>query len=386
MKTLNVGLIGYKFMGRMHTNAWMKAPLFFDTNIQPVRKLICGIPEKPLEEFAEILGFEQCTTDWREVVSRPDIDIVDIAAPTNMHHEIAVAAAKAGKHVFCEKPLALSSAQAREMCEAAERSGIVHYLNHNYRRNPAVMLAKRLIDEGKIGRIFHWRSAYLQSWIVDPEFPLTWHLKKEVAGMGPQIDLNSHSVDLARFLVGEIREVCGMTAQFIPERPLPNENVAGTFKGGALEGQKGKVTVEDAAFMMVKFENGALGSLDTSRFATGRKNYNSFEIYGDRGSILFDQERMNELQFFSADDGSHAQGYRTILVTEPEHSYIDHWWPPGHIIGYEHAFVHAVADFLEAINAGTMIEPNFRDGVKIMEVLEAGVKSAETGRVVSVGS
>ncbi len=386
MKTMNVGLIGYKFMGRMHTNAWMKAPLFFDTNIQPVRKLLCGIPEKPLQEFAAKWGWEECTTDWREVVNRPDIDIVDIATPTNLHAEIAIAAAKAGKHVFCEKPIALSSAQAREMLDAAERSGIVHYLNHNYRRNPAVMLAKRLIDDGKIGKIFHWRSAYLQSWIVDPGFPLTWHLKKEVAGMGPQIDLNSHSVDLARFLVGEIREVCGMTAQFIPERPLPNESVAGTFKGGALEGQKGKVTVEDAAFMTVKFENGALGSLDTSRFCTGRKNYNTFEIYGDRGSILFDQERMNELQFFSAEDGSNAQGYRTILVTEPEHAYIGHWWPPGHIIGYEHAFVHAVADFLEAIDSGKMIEPNFRDGVKIMEVLEAGVQSAETGRVVSVGS
>lgn len=386
METLNVGLIGYKFMGRMHTNAWMKAPLFFDTNIQPVRKLICGIPEKPLQEFAKKWGWEESTTDWHDVIERPDIDIVDIATPTFLHYEIALAAAKAGKHIFCEKPVALNSAQAREMCEAAERSGKVHYVNHNYRRNPAVMLAKRLIGEGHIGRIFHWRSAYLQSWIVDPGFPLTWHLQKEMAGMGPQIDLNSHSVDLARFLVGDITEVTAMTQQFISERPLPNEEVAGTFRAGALEGQKGKVTVEDAAFMVVRFANGALGSIETTRFATGRKNYNSFEIYGDRGSILFDQERMNELQFFSAADSSHAKGFRTILVTEPEHAYVDHWWPPGHIIGYEHAFVHAIVDFLKAIESRSIIEPSFRDGVKILEILEAGIKSAKTGRTISVAN
>jgi predicted dehydrogenase len=386
MKTLNVGLIGYKFMGRMHTSAWMKAPLFFDTNIQPVRKLICGIPEAPLREFAAKWGWQECTTDWREVVERKDIDIVDVAAPTALHHEIAVAAAKAGKHVFCEKPAALTTAQAREMCDAAERSGVVHYLNHNYRRNPAVMLAKRLIDEGRVGRIFHWRSAYLQSWIIDPGFPLTWHLRKEDAGMGPQIDLGSHSVDLARFLVGEISEVTAMTSQFISERPLPDEAAAGTFKGVAQQGQqKGKVTVEDAAFMVVRFENGAMGSIETTRFATGRKNYNTFEIYGDRGSILFNQERMNELEFFSQADPAYAQGYRTILATEPEHAYVGHWWPPGHIIGYEHAFVHAVADFLKAIDEHKKIEPNFRDGVKVMEVLEAGIKSAETGRMVSLG-
>jgi predicted dehydrogenase len=381
--TLNVGLIGYQFMGRMHTNAWMRAPLFFNTNIQPVRKLICGIPEKPLQEFAEQWGWEEYTTDWHELVERPDIDIVDISAPTFLHHDMAVAVAKAGKHIFCEKPLALNAAQAREMYETAKCSGVVHYVNHNYRRNPAVMLAKRLIDEGKIGKIFHWRSAYLQSWIIDPNFPLTWHLKKEMAGMGPQIDLNSHSVDLARFLVGDIAEVTAMTKQFISERPLPNEGAA-TFKGGTVDGQKGKVTVEDAAFMLVKFENGAMGSIETSRFATGRKNYNYFEIYGERGSILFDQERMNELQFYSVDDANHAQGFRTILVTEPEHAYVDHWWPPGHIIGYEHAFVHAVVDFLKAIETGGSIEPNFYDGVKVMEVLEAGITSAETGSHVSL--
>jgi predicted dehydrogenase len=385
MKTLNVAIIGYKFMGRAHSNAWLKAPLFFDVNVKPVLKVACGRHAGSLKAFAEKWGWEEVETDWRKVVNRSDVDVVDISAPTYLHHQIAIEAAQAGKHIFCEKPIALTSQQAREMCQAAERNGVVHYLNHNYRRNPAVMLAKRLIDEGKIGKIFHWRAAYLQSWIVDPDFPLTWHLRKETAGMGPHIDLNSHSVDLARYLVGEIKSVTGTTAQFISERPLPDEEAAGTFKGVAKEGQRGRVTVEDAAFMVVEFENGALGSFETSRFATGRKNFNSFEIYGDQGSILYNQERMNELQFFSLKDPSYAQGFRTVLATEPEHAYMESWWPPGHIIGYEHGFVHAVVDFLNAIDRNERIEPNFYDGIKIMEVLEAGLKSAETGQRVLLG-
>ena len=257
-----------------------------------------------------------------------DVDIVDISTPTHLHHPIALEAAKAGKHIFCEKPVALTYAQASEMYEAAEKAGVKHFLNHNYRRCPAVRLAKRLIDEGKVGRIFHWRGAYLQSWIVDPAFPLTWHLQQETAGYGPHADLGSHSVDLARYLVGEIRSVTGMTRQFIPERPLPGA-AAGTFTAKAGEGGKGKVTVEDASFMVVEFENGALGSFEVTRFAPGRKNHNVFEIYGEKGSILFDFERMNELQFYSAADPEYAQGFRTILATEASHDYIAHWWPPG---------------------------------------------------------
>ena len=384
MKTLNVGIVGYKFMGKAHSNAWKKAPLFFDMQARPVLKVACGRHQESLKAFAERWGWEQTETDWKTMVRRDDVDIVDISAPQYLHYDIAMEAARAGKHIFCEKPLAMSLAQAKEMYALAEKKGITHYLNHNYRRCPAVRLAKKLIDEGRVGRIFHWRGAYLQSWIVDPSFPLTWHLQKQFAGSGPHGDLNSHSVDLARYLVGEVRKVACMTAQFIRERPLPDEAASGTFSGTVKGSDKGAVTVEDAAFMTVEFANGALGSFEATRFAPGRKNYNYFEIYGSKGSILFDLERMNELQFFSSDDPAHAQGFRTILATEGVHDYIANWWPPGHIIGYEHEFVHAVVDFCNAIVSKGKVEPNFYDGVKEMEILEAGLRSAETGRVVEL--
>ena len=384
MKRLNVGIIGYKFMGKAHSNAWRKAPWFFDLNVSPVLKVACGRHEASVKAFADKWGWEEIETDWRRVVERDDVDIVDISAPPVVHREIAVEAAKRGKHIFCEKPIALTHSQAKEMYEAAEKAGVTHYLNHNYRRCPAVLLARKLIDEGKVGRVFHWRGAYLQSWIVDPSFPLTWHLRKETAGSGPQHDLNSHSVDLARFLVGEIKSITAMTASFIKERPLPDEVAAGTFKAGTTGEGKGEVTVEDAAFMLVEFENGALGSFEATRFAPGRKNYNYFEIYGSKGSLIFDLERMNELRFFSAEDPDDSQGFRTIIATEPVHPYIENWWPPGHIIGYEHEFVHSVVDFLNAVDKGEKMEPNFYDGMKAMEVLEAGLKSAETGKRVTL--
>jgi predicted dehydrogenase len=384
MKQLNVALVGYKFMGKAHSNAWKKGPLFFDSNIEPVMKVVCGRHEEPLKAFATNWGWQEIETDWRNVVWRDDIDIVDIATPTFLHHDIAVEAAKAGKHIFCEKPIALTCEQAKAMFEIAEKTGVTHFLNHNYRRCPAVQLAKKMIDEGEIGRVFHWRGAYLQDWIVDPNFPLTWHLRKETAGAGPQIDLNSHSVDLARFLIGDIKSVSGMTARFVQERPLPDEVAAGTFKAATKGEEKGEVTVEDAAFMLVEFENGALGSFETTRFAPGRKNYNYFEIYGSKGSLIFDFELMNELRFFSAEDPNDRQGFRTILATEPVHAYIANWWPPGHIIGYEHAFVHSVVDFLNAIDTGEKIEPNFYDGMKTMEVIEAGLESAKTGKRIAL--
>jgi predicted dehydrogenase len=379
MKTLNVGIIGHKFMGKAHSNAWKTAPYFFDLGIKPVMKVACGRNEEQLKKFAERWGWEEIETDWRKMVRRDDIHIVDIATPPNIHRDIAVEAAKAGKHIFCEKPLANSYEEAKEMYEVAEENGVKHYLNHNYRRCPAVMLAKRLIDEGKIGRIFHWRGCYLQSWIVDPNFPLTWHLRKEIAGSGPQSSINSHNIDLARFLVGEIKSVIGMTAYFIKERPLPDESASGTFKGTVKGGEMGKVTVEDAASMLTEFENGALGSFDSTVFAPGRKNYNYFELYGSKGSLIFDLERMNELQYYSLEDPDYSQGFRTILATEPVHSYIENWWPPGHIIGWEHEFVHGVVDFFEAIEKDTVIEPNFYDGMKGMQVVDAGLKSAQTG-------
>ena len=385
MKTMNVGLIGYKFMGKAHSNAWRNAPLFFDMNIKPVMKVVCGRHEDAVKAFADKWGWEEIETDWKKVIARDDIDIIDISVPQHLHHTIAVEALKAGKHVFCEKPLAMNIEQAREMADLAEKSGKVNYVNHNYRRCPAVQLAKQMIDEGRIGRIFHWRGAYLQDWIVDPDFPLTWHLQADRAGMGPQGDLNSHSLDLARFLVGEVETVSCMTANFITERVLPDEAASGTFSGTAGDtGKKGKVTVEDAAFMNVRFDNGALGSFETTRFAPGRKNYNYFEIYGSKGSIVFNLERMNELQYFNREDPDYQQGFKTIMATEGVHKYIPAWWPPGHMIGYEHEFHHAVVDFMDAIDKGIDIRPNFQDGLKELEVLEAGLRSAAEGREIKL--
>lgn len=384
MKTLNVALIGYKFMGKAHSNGWKQAPFFFDVPIQPILKVACGRNAKALKAFADNWGWEEIETDWRKVVERDDVDIIDISTPPNLHYDIAIAAAKSGKHIFCEKPMAMTYDQAKEMYEVAEQNQITHYLNFNYRRCPAVMLAKRLITEGKIGRIFHWRGAYLQSWCMDPNFPLTWHFRKEIAGTGVQGCINSHSIDLARFLVGEITSVTGMAAHFIKERPLPDEEVSGTFKGTTKSEGRGKVTVEDAVFMVTEFENGALGSFDATFYAPGRKNYNYFEIYGSQGSLIFDFERMNELLFYSNEDPEYAQGFRNVLVTEGCHDYIAHWWPHGHIIGYEHEFVHGVVDFLNAIAAGTNIAPNFYDGMKGTAVMEAGLKSAETGQKVTL--
>ena len=383
-KTMNVGMIGYKFMGKAHSHAWRSAPRFFDLNVVPGLKVVCGRHEEPLKEFADNWGWDEIDTDWRNLVARDDIDIIDIACPTFLHHDIAKAAAEARKHIFCEKPFTVSCEQARSLCEVVEGTGVVHYLNHNYRRCPAVVLAKQLIDDGRIGRVFHWRGAYLQSWIVDPSFPLTWQLRAETAGAGPHWDLNSHSVDLARYLVGEITSVMAMTAQFVSERALPDEATARAFEASAAAGKTGQVTVEDAAFMLVQFANGALGSFEATRFAPGRKNFNYFEIYGDRGSLVFDLERMNELRHFSQDDPECARGFRTIIATEPCHPYIAAWWPPGHVIGYEHEFVHAVADFLKAVETGGQIAPNFHDGMECIRVLEAGLESAKTGRKIDL--
>jgi len=380
---LNVALLGTKFMGKAHSHAWSSAARFFDLPAEPVLKVAVGRDKPSLDEFAARWGWEETATDWKQVVARPDIDIVDIATPTALHCEMAVAAAEAGKQIFCEKPLALDAAQAERMAAAVRAAGVTSYLNHNYRRVPAVAYAKHLIDTGRLGRIFHWRGAYLQSWIIDPEFPLTWHLQAEHAGAGPLWDLGSHSVDLARHLVGEIATVQALTTTFITERPLPGSG-AGTFKagGGVGAAARGTVTVEDAAIMAVTFSNGAIGSFESTRFATGRKNANRFEIYGDKGAVAFDLERLNELEFHDATLPSSEQGFRTVLVTEAAHPYISAWWPPGHVIGYEHTFTHAVADFVRAVIAGQAVHPSIEDGVGTMRVLEAAKRAAATGTAV----
>ena len=365
MKELNVAIIGYKFMGKAHSNAWKNLPHFFSLDARPVMKVACGRHEEPLQAFADNWGWQEIETDWKKLIERDDIDIIDIASPPAIHREIAIAAAQAGKHIVCEKPMALNAAECRDMVEAVEAAGVVNYINFNYRRCPAVMLAKQIIDEGKIGRIYHWRGAYLQSWPMDPQFPLTWHMRKELAGSGPQAGINSHSLDLARFLVGEIESVAAMTARFVKERPLPDEVAAGTFKAAVSEGKAmGEVTVEDAISMLVKFENGAMGTFDATHFAPGRKNYNYFEIYGSKGSLSFNLERLNELQYYSMDDPDYLRGFRTILATEPNHPYIEHWWPPGHNIGYEHQFHNAFADFIQAILDKGQVHPNFYDGLE----------------------
>jgi len=383
MKTVNVGIIGTKFMGKAHSNAWRSVNKFFDIGLTPALKVACGRDPQGTKEFADKWGWEESSTDWEKVVKREDIDIIDICTPTYLHKDIFIAAAENGKQIFCEKPAALNFSEAKEMYEAAEKAGILHYLNHNYRRTPAVSFAKQLIDEGKIGEIFHWRGTYLQDWITDPNFPLTWHLQSKFAGAGPHYDLNSHSVDLARFLVGEVSKVSAMLKTIVKERPLPGAD-AGTFKAGTTATSKGKVTVDDAAFMVVEFENGALGSFEASRFASGRKNFNYFEIYGSKGSLAFDLERMNELMYLDLADPVDEQGFRTIMVTNATHPYVAAWWPPGHIIGYEHEFHHAVYDFLKAMENQTSITPNMYDGMKIMQVLEAGIISSETKKQVKV--
>ncbi|MEM7697337.1 MAG: Gfo/Idh/MocA family oxidoreductase [Verrucomicrobiota bacterium] len=371
MQELRVAILGHRFMGRAHSNAWSQVTKFFDVPIKPVLQVACGRDEADLKTFADRWGWAEIETDWRAVVERDDIDIIDISLPTFMHAEPAIAAAEAGKHIFCEKPFATTLGEARAMLAAAERAGVVHYLNHNYRRCPAVVLAKKMIEEGRLGELYHWRGAYQQSWLVNPDHPLDWKLRRETAGAGPLWDLGSHAIDLARYLVGEFANITCQGKQFIDRRPLASD-----------PGEEGDVEVECAALMLSEFANGALGSIETTRYATGRRNRHTFELYGSKGAICWDMEKMNALQFFDQSDPAHLVGFREIGVTEPAHEYANAWWPPGHIIGYEHGFVHAVADFLKAIDGDGKIQPDFRDGVRDAEVLDAALRSMDgAGRV-----
>ena len=373
MAHVNVALIGYAFMGRAHSNAWRQVARFFTPKLTPRMKVICGRDAKNVKEAAGRLGWDEAATDWREVVNRPDIDIVDISTPGDSHAEIAIAAARAGKVVFCEKPLANTVQEARQMLAAVQKAGVAHMICHNYRRAPAVMLAWQLIQEGKLGRLYHYRGTYLQDWVADPSVPLYWRLQKDKAGSGALGDIASHSLDLARFLVGEITEVTAALETFVKERPLPDNPK-----------KKGPVTVDDASASIVRFDNGALGTIEASRFATGRKNYNRFEINGSKGSVAFNLERMNELEVYFDADPPHLRGFRTINVTEPGHPYIDRWWPPGHVIGYEHTFVHTVADLLDAITDRKVPTPSFADGVANQRILTAIERAATSRRWESV--
>ena len=378
MRTLSVGMIGYKFMGKAHSNAYRQVSCFFELPVQLRMAAICGRDETNVKAAAAQFGWEGYETDYRRLLARPDIDLVDITSANNAHAEMAIAAAQAGKHVFCEKPLATNLADARAMLEAVQRAGVKHMVCFNYRGTPAVALAKQMIAEGRIGRVFHWRAVYLQDWIVDPSFPLVWRLQKEVAGSGAHGDLAAHLVDLAHFLVGDIDQVVGDMRTFIRQRPILAETTGG-LSARASQG-KGPVTVDDASVFLARFQSGAVGTFEATRFATGHKNYNCFEINGEQGSLIFNFERMNELQYFDrCDPGHDLQGFRTIQTTESTHPYLASWWPPGHIIGYEHTFVHTVYNLITAIAADQLPSPSFQDGVRCQAVLEAAANSVRTG-------
>ena len=383
MDQVRIGMVGYKFMGKAHSHAYKDLNLFFPDSLQPVMKVIAGRNKEAVQKAARQFGWEEATTDWRELVKRDDIDLVDINAPSDAHKEIAVEAAKAGKHLFCEKPLALTLADAREMLAAAEAAGVKHMVSFNYRFAPAVRLAKKLVEEGRLGRIYHFRACFLQDWLIDPEFPLVWRLDKNVAGSGALGDLGAHLIDMARYLVGEFTEVAGMSETFIKERPLP-ETMQGLSASGSKDGAKGQVTVDDAALFLARFENGALGSFEATRYAAGRRCVNSFEINGSLGSVIFDFERMNELQVYFVNDPGDVQGFRRVLATDPAHAYSEAWWPPGHTIGYEHTFIHEAVELMAAIKENRQPVPNFYDGVQCQAVLEAVERSINEKRWVRI--
>ena len=385
MEEINIGMIGYKFMGKAHSNAYRTLPMFFPESIKPNMKAICGRNTESVAVAAKQFGWEEYISDWKDLVARDDIDLIDINAPSNVHKDIAIAAAKAGKHLYCEKPLALTLEDSREMLEAAEKAGIKHMVGFNYRFAPAVMLAKKLIEEGRLGEIRHFRAWFLQDWLVDPDSPLAWRLQKEIAGSGAHGDLGAHLIDLAHYLIGGISEVIGMSETFIKERPIPDET-SGLSGTSSTSGEKGQVTVDDATLFLARFANGALGSFESSRFATGHRSTNSFEINGSKGSVIFDFERMNELQVFFTDDKEDVQGFRRVLATDAAHEYSDAWWPAGHPIGYEHTFTHAFVELLDALQEDRQPVPNFKDGVKCQQVLEAVDLSIDERQWIQVSS
>lgn len=365
---IQVGLVGAQFMGRAHSNAYLKVASAFDLPRRPVLRAVCDINPAALAALAARYEWQSTETSWERLVARDDLDLIDICTANDLHAPIAIAAAKAGKHVLCEKPIARNADEARRMWEAVREAGVRHMVAFNYRRVPALALAKQLIEQGKIGRAFHFNAVYYQDWLVDPAFPYVWRHDAKVAGSGAHGDMNAHIVDLARFLVGEIEAVCGAQEIFIKERPLAD----GTGRRA--------VTADDAAFALARFRQGALGSFMVTRFATGRKNFMRLEIFGSEGSLAFNLERLNELEFYARGDAPAEQGFRTIVVTENTHPYLKSWWPPGHILGWEHTFIHEIGDLLTAIANGSEVHPDFEDGWRCQQVLDAIEASARERR------
>jgi predicted dehydrogenase len=378
--TLGVGMVGYAFMGAVHSQAWRTAGRFFDLPLAPAMTALCGRDQGAVTAAAEKMGWASVETDWKQLITRDDVGLVDICTPGDSHAEIAIAALEAGKHVLCEKPLANTVAEAAAMADAAaaaEARGVRSMVAFNYRRVPAVALARQLVEEGRIGTVRHVRAQYLQDWIVDPEFPLVWRLRKEKAGSGALGDIGAHIIDAAQFVAGStITGVSGLTETFVTERPLPDASSGLAASGGT---GSGEVTVDDAALFLARFESGALGSFEATRFATGRKNAMRLEVNGSVGSLAFDFESMNELAFYDGSEDAATAGFRRILVTEPSHPYADAWWPPGHGLGYEHTFTHEVVDLVTAIGADRSPRPSFADGLQVQQVLAAVEQSAAAG-------
>lgn len=367
--TIGVGMVGYAFMGRVHSQAWRNVGAFFDLPLAPRMAVLAGRSKERTAAAAAQLGWADVETDWRELIRRDDVQIVDICTPGDSHAEIAIAALAAGKHVICEKPLANTVAEAEAMVRAAASAPGRNMVAFNYRRVPAVALARRYVEEGRLGEIRHVRAQYLQDWIVDPDFPLVWRLQKDKAGSGALGDIGAHIIDTAQFVTGQhVVGVSALTETFVKERPLAADSAGLAATGGAATGP---VTVDDAALFIGRMSGGALASFEATRFATGRKNALRIEINGSRGSLAFDFEAMNELWVSEGDSG-----FTRVLVTEPEHPYVGAWWPPGHGLGYEHTFTHEIKDFLEAVAQGSDPAPSFADGLRVQRVLAAVEQSA----------
>ena len=377
--TVRVAMIGYAFMGAAHSQAWRNVHRFFDLGVTPEMAVVVGRDGVKAAAAAERLGWQSSATDWREVIAREDIDVVDICTPGDTHAEIAIAALAAGKHVLCEKPLANSVEEADAMVAAAVSArahGARSMVGFSYRRVPAVALMRRMIADGAVGQIRHVRGQYLQDWITDPEFPLVWRLRKEVAGSGALGDIGAHVLDMAQFVTGQrIDALAAQTETFVRERPLPEGDGALGAATAGTGAQTGEVTVDDAAVLIARTDGGALATFEASRFATGRKNHIVLEVNGSRGSLVFEFEDMNGLRYYDGSAGDRA-GFARIDVTEPTHPYIEGWWPPGHGLGYEHTFVNQARDFLEAIATGADPTPSFEDGAAIQRLLAGVERSA----------
>ena len=383
LKPLRVGIIGYGFMGRAHSNAYKRLNDFFPVKHQPVLKAVCARDAAKARGFADNWGWERIETDWRKLVEADDIDLIDICSPNNTHYDIAMAAAKNGKMIACEKPLAMSVKQGEEMAAAVEAAGVPNMVWFNYRRVPAIALAKQIVDEGRIGKPFHYRATYLQDWTISPDLPQggagLWRLDAAVAGSGVTGDLLAHSIDSALWLNGPIQRVTAMTRTFIKER------------AHAVSGKVEKVGIDDACMFLAEFANGSMGTFESTRYARGRKNFNTFELNGADGSLYFDLEEPEYLQYFEymqLQSGkkieSHLSGWRKIHTTNPEHPYMSHYWVPGTCIGYEHTFLNALADFVEAIESGKRMSPDFREALQTQKVCDAVLESAQSGQWVSI--